>query len=289
MQVLSTPDLIGVWEQGLSKSLVKRALILLSAACPDVSIESMAQLSIGQRDRLLLSLREQIFGPQLVSIVSCPACGEQLELMLQVADIQVPPLARTVSSDRLDDLPKSNFSLGSLLTKVLPSKVSGVSAAVSTSQPPTPSSSTFSLSMDGYEVHFRLPNSYDLLKIDSPKNLLDGQQSLLGNCLISVQKDGISQSLDRLPDELVEAIATKMAELDPQAEVFFALACPACNHQWQSPFDIVSFFWSELNAWAIRLLKEVHILAAAYGWQEMDILTMNPYRRQCYLEMVLNR
>ncbi len=51
-------------------------------------------------------------------------------------------------------------------------------------------------------------------------------------------------------------------------------------------FDIVSFLWNELNAWAIRTLREVHILASAYGWSETDILAMSPWRRQFYLEVL---
>jgi hypothetical protein len=48
----------------------------------------------------------------------------------------------------------------------------------------------------------------------------------------------------------------------------------------------VTFFWKEIAAHAKRLLREVHILAAAYKWREADILAMNPNRRQYYLEMV---
>jgi len=51
-------------------------------------------------------------------------------------------------------------------------------------------------------------------------------------------------------------------------------------------FDIVSFFWSEICVQAKRLLREVHILARAYGWREADILSMSAARRQLYLEMV---
>jgi len=52
-------------------------------------------------------------------------------------------------------------------------------------------------------------------------------------------------------------------------------------------FDIASFFWAEICVQAKRLLREVHTLARAYGWREMDILSMSPARRQFYLEMVI--
>jgi hypothetical protein len=77
-----------------------------------------------------------------------------------------------------------------------------------------------------------------------------------------------------------------MAELDPQADVQLALQCPSCSHPWHDPFDIATFFWGEINAWAVRILREVHMLAAAYGWSETDILAMNARRRQVYLDMV---
>jgi len=78
----------------------------------------------------------------------------------------------------------------------------------------------------------------------------------------------------------------RMAKADPQAEVLITMQCPACPHQWSAPLDIGAFFWAELNAWATRMLREVHLLAAAYGWREPDILALSPRRRQLYLEML---
>jgi hypothetical protein len=33
-------------------------------------------------------------------------------------------------------------------------------------------------------------------------------------------------------------------------------------------------------------MREVHTLAAMYGWRETDILAMSAWRRQRYLEMI---
>ena len=57
MRAISASELLNIWEQGLSKSSVERALMLLGTACPETSPEALAQLSIGQRDALLLMLR----------------------------------------------------------------------------------------------------------------------------------------------------------------------------------------------------------------------------------------
>ena len=67
-----------------------------------------------------------------------------------------------------------------------------------------------------------------------------------------------------------------MAELDPLADVRLNLHCPDCAQEWEAGFDIVSFIWAELNAWARRLLGEVHELALTYGWSEAEILADFP-------------
>ncbi|HDN65368.1 MAG TPA: phage baseplate protein [Methanosarcinales archaeon] len=138
----------------------------------------------------------------------------------------------------------------------------------------------------GYDVRFRLPNSLDMDAIADHKDVDVACEELLESCLLSVYHDGEEISPDHLPAILVEAIVERMAEADPGADVQLALSCPSCRHQWHVTFDIVSFFWSEINAWAYHRLHEVHALALAYGWREADILAMSPWRRQFYLERV---
>jgi hypothetical protein len=84
--------------------------------------------------------------------------------------------------------------------------------------------------------------------------------------VVTSEHAGGQISAAELPAEVVDAIAAKMAATDPQADIEVALKCPACSHRWRTPFDVASFFWNELNVWAIRLLREVHALACAYGW-----------------------
>jgi S-adenosylmethionine synthetase len=103
---------------------------------------------------------------------------------------------------------------------------------------------------------------------------------------VEIEHNGGRISLDELPDDIVDAVVDRMAQADPQSDVQLALSCPVCGREWQAAFDIVSFFWTEIDAWARGILQQVHVLASAYGWREADILTMNPGRRQSYLEMV---
>ena len=88
LRVLAASDLLTVWERAAHAGPLQQALALLSAACPDREPEALADLSIGHRDALLLRLREATFGPRLIGVVACPACGEQIEIAVNVADLQ---------------------------------------------------------------------------------------------------------------------------------------------------------------------------------------------------------
>jgi hypothetical protein len=217
-------------------------LSLLHAAFPETSADALAQLSIGQRDALLLSLREWLFGPQLTGLATCPNCGERLELNFGTADIRA--------------------------------------------EAPPESVEQLSLSVSNYDARFRLPNSLDMLAIVGMNDIAVAQHALLERCLVTLSHDGNESNADELPTEIVTAIVARMAEADPQANTQLALNCPQCGHAWQAVLNIASFFWNEINAWAARTLREVHYLASAYGWREVDILALTPTRRQLYVDMI---
>lgn len=143
-----------------------------------------------------------------------------------------------------------------------------------------------SVSVGGYEVRFRLPDSLDLLALPPGIDIDRAERFLLPRCLVSVRLNGGDAAPDELPAEVIEAVLSEMGRVDPQADIQLALNCPRCGHAWQLTFDIVSFFWSELNAWAQRILREVHTLASAYGWREEEILGLSAWRRQVYLGII---
>jgi len=68
--------------------------------------------------------------------------------------------------------------------------------------------------------------------------------------------------------------------------VQLSLTCPACSQSSSAAFDIASFLWTEVEAWARRTLRDVHVLATAYGWREADLLALSPTRRRLYLDMI---
>ena len=135
-------------------------------------------------------------------------------------------------------------------------------------------------------MEFRLPTSLDLASLDPAADLETNRQHLLQRCVTAARRGGREVAAAELPMEVAAAIAQRMADADPQADVQLALACPKCQHAWKAPLDIVSYFWTEIDAWAGRLLREVHALAYAYGWREAEVLALSPWRRQAYLELI---
>lgn len=138
----------------------------------------------------------------------------------------------------------------------------------------------------GYEVTYRLPNSFDLATVARLSDVAEARQRLLQECIVQATYEGVTITPERIPEAIIDLVIEQIAAHDPLAVIELNLICPACGCQWSLLFDIVAFLWGKIEAQAQRLLREVHTLAQAYGWREADILALNPARRQAYLEMV---
>jgi len=87
MRAFSASELLDVWERGQSQHPLDRAITLLAASCPEKSSQELVKLSLGQRDTLLFRLRQLIIGPHLETYSACPACGMELELVINIKDL----------------------------------------------------------------------------------------------------------------------------------------------------------------------------------------------------------
>jgi hypothetical protein len=247
MRGLSETELLHIWEVAWRQHPIERALTILATVWPETSRDKLLALSIGQRDTYLLTVRQATFGAQLVSYAECPACQEHLEFAFTVADIL--ETERAYPSDTDVQL--------------------------------------YEAQIDDYTIHFRPPNSEDLMPIVDCSDPAMAYHLLLQCCVVQALREGEDVPLATMPETVLPKIAEYIGECDPQAEVLFTLSCSACSHTWSIVFDIVTFLWSEICVQAKRLLREVHLLASAYGWSEAAILSMSTTRRQFYLEMVV--
>jgi hypothetical protein len=144
---------------------------------------------------------------------------------------------------------------------------------------------SLSLSARGYAITFRLPNFLDLEAAAGASDAGAARRVLLGRCVLAASDAAGEVPAESIPDSVVRDIADAMSRADPQAATEIALSCPACSHIWNDAFDIGSFVWAEVQDWAQHVLRDVHALAAAYGWTEPEILALPAARRRAYLDL----
>jgi len=84
-------SMLQAWEDGRNASAGERGLILLRLAEPAKAEAALRTMSVGRRDTALLDLHERLLGPTARALADCPACGEQLELNIELATIRADP------------------------------------------------------------------------------------------------------------------------------------------------------------------------------------------------------
>jgi hypothetical protein len=241
--------LLDAWEAGRVLPPAARALVLLSWGWPDATAGDLANLSVGARDKALLTLHARRFGSRLECLADCPACGESLELAFDAQEIGGGP------------------DLYALIPGNRPS--------------------TLCLGRDGWELTYRTPSAGDLAAIDPTRGAVEARSALRNACLLDARgPDGSPTPPDSLPAAVLDEWEQTLMEADPDAETRLDLSCPACGHRFAALFDATAHVWSALDATARRLLREVHRLAGAYGWSESEILALGPARRRAYLQLL---
>ncbi len=227
MRPLAGELLLDAWEQGAAGDDVSRGLTLLALALPESSRDGLAELPLGEINRLLLHLHRLSFGPVLRGFSECPHCGARMELALPVAQMMA----------RLD---------------VPAAEVAWIE--------------------DGIPYRLRPVNTADLAASLAAEDEAEAQRCVLARCL------------DR-PTWSAAALE-KFEQLNAAAELTFALQCPECSCSRTQELDVSRFLWLEVRHAALRLLGEIHELAAAYGWSEDAIVRMSPQRREAYRELL---
>lgn len=100
MRPLLANDIIHVWERGQGKPYLEQAMLLLTAALPHVDRDQLADLTIGQRDAVLLALREKTLGPTLQMYDRCAQCSESLEFTVSTSDIRMMEISEEKPAER---------------------------------------------------------------------------------------------------------------------------------------------------------------------------------------------
>src|SRR5437899_1555322 len=87
MRLPPATALIEVWERGSAQHWVDRALSLLAFAYPDKTLAELQELTISERDRLLLNIHGALFGSPLSCYAECQQCETHLEFGVDINDL----------------------------------------------------------------------------------------------------------------------------------------------------------------------------------------------------------
>ncbi|HYB65630.1 MAG TPA: hypothetical protein VEC59_10265 [Steroidobacteraceae bacterium] len=93
---LTARDWLVCWERGSAGDASLRPLRLLEAALPSSSADELAGLPLGERDALLLELRQALFGAALPCFTNCPACDAPLEFDAATTQLRAAPTGEGV-------------------------------------------------------------------------------------------------------------------------------------------------------------------------------------------------
>lgn len=213
--------------------------------------EVARQLTVGDREALLLHLYRLTHGERLDLLAACPRCGERLELELRAADLLLSTDA-PCEAEQWTELQVAD---------------------------------------DTVRVRVRLPTGEDQERAARrAADERAAARELLHACLLeiggTVAADTERGAERTLPSGLEPLLADKLGELDPQAEIRLAASCPHCRAEIELGFDAGELVHAEIDGVRERLFREVHLLALYYHWSEADILAMPQRRRRHYLELL---
>ena len=93
---LAASGILAAWETGAARRPLDRAMAILWAAGAAGEGGDPADLPLAERDRRLLAIRAGTFGATLPARATCPDCGAELEMELDVRGLAdaLPPVSQ---------------------------------------------------------------------------------------------------------------------------------------------------------------------------------------------------
>jgi hypothetical protein len=126
---------------------------------------------------------------------------------------------------------------------------------------------------------FRLPTMADLEAAGGYSGAREVRLAVIARCRI----DGGG---GEIPELVAHRLAARFEALDPAANVVVNVACSGCASPLAVSVDVARFVAQSIDRLVDGLLREVHMFAAAYGWDEARVLSLPAWRRRRYLELI---
>ncbi|MCL2643239.1 MAG: hypothetical protein FWD52_06990 [Candidatus Bathyarchaeota archaeon] len=218
-------------------------------------LQTVRNLSIGDRIALILQLRKITFGNILQCTLQCPKCTNKLSLDIPIDSILQPPKTNPQTTYTLQI---DNYTL-----KIRP--LNGTDLETITQNQNTPQTTTTTIT-------------------STPDTAIDTylSEKLLRLCILS-SNPPLPKTLN---NQFQTQLSTKLSEIDRQADLTLNINCPLCNQTFQTPLDIEDFFFQEITSRYPQLEREIHWIALHYHWNEKTILSLPSSKRKRYIELI---
>jgi hypothetical protein len=109
LRPLSGVEEEAVGDASLWPTLASRVSALLAlvvtriGSVAPIDLDRIRALAVLDRDVLMLALRQQLFGDRVQTTISCPQCGDKIDLDFHLSDLPIP--------DRSHDTPRYEFAI----------------------------------------------------------------------------------------------------------------------------------------------------------------------------------
>lgn len=202
-------------------TLLSTTVQAIGAIAP-VTGAHVRHLTIGDRERLLLALYAQSFGPQADVILRCPDCAETIELPLDLEAMleasAIPPRA-----------PEHSITVGPLTLRFrVPNGADHERAARIAATDP-----------DRGAAALRAACVIAVTGVNAGET-----------------------APEEMPDRLQAALEDALRRLDPDAETILAVDCPACGERASGTLDAVSLLAGQLGPSGGILIDVDHLARA---------------------------
>ena len=220
-----------------------------------VTTSLVGNLLVGDREFLMLKLREMTCGNKLDAVLFCadPECGKPMDVTLNLDEFA--PEMKPVSERLFTlDLPADEGEVGR------------------------------------FSIEFRLPTGADQ---ETAAPLISGDEEsavcqLLARTIARVNDEtSVDQETVRaLPPKVRKEIEERMEKLAPHVTIELETSCIECQKPFSTLVDFTSFFLAEIKQSRRSLEQELHYLAWHYHWRESEILALTRRKRRRYIELI---
>lgn len=249
---------------GVSSAAAVTALLgrcLHGVGTAETAGEALARaLLVGDREYLVLKLREMTFGARVSAVLNCRGCRAPMDVTFSLGEVGVERRPASSRFFRAELTPAASFEDGR--------------------------------GVERREVEFRLPTGED--QEEAAAASTDGEAAALERLLARLVRpaggeDGGESGASfaaRLPAAARAEIEGHMARVAPAVELDLDGVCPECEETFETAFDLTAFFAAEMQNNLRSLESAVHLLAFHYHWSEGEILSLTRRKRQRYVEMI---